>query len=69
MHQYSLKYMDSAGDSPSAAEFQAHDMSEALIKAHEISSAWPVEVWEDGKRICSIQRNPVGAEDFWFVKD
>jgi hypothetical protein len=69
MRQYSLKYTDSKGDGASEALFEAHDLSEALIRAHEIPISWPADVWEDGKRICSLERNPVGTEDFWIVKD
>jgi len=67
MHRYLLKYTLSGGNSAPSTEFDAEDFDHALVKAHEVASTWPSEVWEDGERVCLIQRRSVDKGEFWLV--
>ena len=49
--------------------FNASDVGEALTMAHQLAGDKPVELWQDNRRLCRIQRSRRQPEDsaFWMV--
>lgn len=64
MHTYRLKFSDSMNRRIPDIEFEAEDAFGALTMAHEKARNASAELWQDGRKVCSIRR--VGGE-LWEV--
>jgi hypothetical protein len=48
-------------------EFDAEDAAAALIYAHREAGNRSAELWQGDEKLCTIQRTPVGSDEFWQV--
>lgn len=70
MSQYQLLTIHPAtGEQTGSVAFSAADVAQALIMAHQLAGDKPVELWQDNRRLCRIQRSRRQPEDpaFWMV--
>jgi hypothetical protein len=49
--------------------FRAGTVGQALAMAHQLAGDRPVELWQDDRRLCRIQRSRRQPDDaaFWMV--
>jgi hypothetical protein len=67
MHSYELVFSDQREDAVQRLQFEAEDTSAALRIAHQQSGTRPLDLWQDGKKLCELRRHPVGSEEVWIV--
>lgn len=70
MSHYELHTIEAeTGARTGSVTFSAPDVSEALVLAHKLAGAEPVELWMDDRRLCRIQRSRRQPEEpaFWMV--
>ena len=70
MSQYELHTIQpETGQRTGSVAFNASDVGEALTLAHQLAGDKPVELWQDQRRLCRIQRSRRAPEDgaFWMV--
>jgi hypothetical protein len=66
MHIYCLKFRDDGRGFDKLIEFEAQDPSGALSVAGRENMYRSAELWQDGRRICTLQRiGPDGS--FWQI--
>lgn len=70
MSHYELHTIEPhTGARTGSVEFTAEDVAEALTLAHQLAGDKPVELWQDDRRLCGIQRSRREPEmpAFWMV--
>lgn len=67
MHSYELRWSAEKSHKVKSFRFQADDPSQALSIAHGRNEARLFELWEDGRKVCNLTRDPVGSEEVWVV--
>ena len=69
MRSYELRYEPRRGKASRVVELEASNVQAALVKAHGVASVWPHEIWQDGKRLCSIEHHAESGQDIWVLAD
>ena len=70
MSHYELHTVDpETGEHTGSVSFNAEGIGQALTMAHQLAGDRPVELWQDDRRLCRIQRSQRQPEDaaFWMV--
>ena len=67
MRSYELIFKDDRDDAVQRLQFEAADSGRALQIVRQVSGTRPMELWEDGKKLCDLHRKPVGTEEVWIV--
>jgi hypothetical protein len=65
MQDYELLIWTSADGAPETIKFSAAGVADVLTLAHRYRSAYPAELWQDGKKICSLTYSD--AHGFWTI--
>jgi hypothetical protein len=63
MSRYELKLGRKGDQEPQKLQFEADDASMALILAHQRASDRSAELWQDGKKLCTIKRELLGESE------
>ena len=66
-HVYMLRYYDENDIPTREIEFESADANQAFFRAERDAGSSKVELWQDGRRLCFMQKS---IEDgLWTVRD
>jgi hypothetical protein len=69
MQTYVLKFAADGRGEPQRVVFEAETAAKALEIARCEAPGRAAELWEDGRKLCTIRRDPIGDADVWQVFD
>ncbi|MXO64673.1 hypothetical protein [Altericroceibacterium endophyticum] len=67
MHNYVLRHQ-AADDAGRPIEFQAKNASKALSIAKQQPHSGPLELWQDGERLCVLSEQRFETGEIWTIR-